>query len=97
MTAKAFTDDEIAEVFWDCLKRDPDHKDRRMTTWGSKTRQGLAATVRRLGAQIVTVSDAGTAQADWDDQHGRQPIGEKRPESLPDDFEIRAIKRRLKQ
>lgn len=41
--------DDIVEVFWDYLKKDPDHKDRRRTSWGTKTEVGLVATVKRLG------------------------------------------------
>jgi len=44
-----FTSADIAAVFWDYLKRDPEHKDRRLTAWGSKTKLGLAMTVKRLG------------------------------------------------
>lgn len=41
---------EIANVFWGYLKRDPEHKDRRQTAWGTKTKKGLTATIIRLGA-----------------------------------------------
>ena len=44
-----YTDEDIAEVFWNCLRRVPGHKDRRETGYGTKTKQGLAATIRRLG------------------------------------------------
>ena len=46
---ESFTTEEVADVFWYHLKRDPDHKDRRMTAWGSKTKIGLAETIKRLG------------------------------------------------
>jgi hypothetical protein len=48
---RTFTDEQIADVFWDYLKRDPEHKDRRQTAWGTKTKQGLAAVIVRLGTQ----------------------------------------------
>ncbi len=47
---ETFTTDEIAAVFWDHLKKCPRDKDRRMTAWGSKTKLGLALTIKRLGA-----------------------------------------------
>ena len=46
------THDEAAEVFWDYLKRDPEHSDRRMTAWGSKTKLGLALTIRRIAKEM---------------------------------------------
>ncbi len=47
---ETFTDEEVTEVFWEYLDCDPDHKDRRRTAWGTKTKSVLAATIRRLGA-----------------------------------------------
>ncbi len=35
---------------WDFLKKDPGHKDRRQTAWGTKTKLGLALTIKRLAA-----------------------------------------------
>jgi hypothetical protein len=49
MKNEKFTSEQIADVFWNYLKKDPEHKDRRMTAWGSKTKLGLALTVKRLG------------------------------------------------
>jgi len=49
---EAFTADEVAEVFWDFLKRDPETPERRQTAWGTKTKLGLALTIRRLGAGL---------------------------------------------
>ena len=37
----------VATLLWDYLKRDPDHKDRRQTGYGTKTKQGLALSVAR--------------------------------------------------
>jgi hypothetical protein len=55
MKQEHMTDEEIADVFWDHLKRVAGHKDRRWTAWGSKTKVGLAATIQRLGnAREVT-------------------------------------------
>ena len=34
---------KIVELLWDSLKRDPEHKDRRQTGWGTKTQVGLVA------------------------------------------------------
>lgn len=41
-------EDRVAELLWDYLKRDPEHKDRRRTGWGTKTKQGLAACILRI-------------------------------------------------
>ncbi len=51
-----FTDEEIANVFWESLKKDPEHVDRRRTAWGGYTKKGIAAIIKRLGI-------AGTNQA----------------------------------
>jgi hypothetical protein len=32
-------------LLWDSLKRDPDHKDRRQTGFGTKTKEGLVACI----------------------------------------------------
>jgi hypothetical protein len=44
---KIYTKEErdaaIVELLWDSLKRDPEHRDRRQTGWGTKTKTGLAA------------------------------------------------------
>ena len=36
----------IAALLWDYLKKDPEHKDRRQTGWGTKTKLGLALSVQ---------------------------------------------------
>jgi hypothetical protein len=41
-------DADIEALLWDSLKRDPEHKDRRVTGWGTKTLTGLIASVRRV-------------------------------------------------
>ena len=46
---ETYTAAEVADVFWDHLKPDPNHHDRVQTAWGSKTKLGLALTIRRLG------------------------------------------------
>jgi hypothetical protein len=40
--------EQIVELLWDSLKRDPDHKDRRQTGWGTKTKFGLIACLDRI-------------------------------------------------
>lgn len=44
------TDEKIVELLWNSLKRDPEHKDRRVLGFdhGSKTKTGLVATIRRI-------------------------------------------------
>jgi len=41
-------DAQAAELLWDSLKRDPEHKDRRQTGWGTKTMLGLVACLNRI-------------------------------------------------
>ncbi len=38
----------IVELLWDYLKKDPEHKDRRQTGWGTKTKVGLCACIERI-------------------------------------------------
>jgi hypothetical protein len=38
----------IVQLLWESLKRDPEHKDRRQTGWGTKTKQGLVACLDRI-------------------------------------------------
>lgn len=40
-------ENELIPLLWDYLKRDPEHKDRRQTGWGTKTKQGLVASIER--------------------------------------------------
>ena len=39
------------ELLWDYLKRDPEHKDRRQTGWGTKTQSGLTACIARIARE----------------------------------------------
>lgn len=39
---------KIEELLWDNLKRDPEHRDRRQTGWGTKTLTGLVACLDRI-------------------------------------------------
>ena len=41
-------EDQIIVFLWDSLKRDPEHKDRRQTGWGTYTKKGLLACLDRL-------------------------------------------------
>ena len=38
-------EERLIEMLWDYLKKDPEHKDRRQTAWGTKTKIGLANSV----------------------------------------------------
>jgi len=59
-----FTDDQIADVFWKNLKKDPEHNNRRKTAWGTKTRVGLVQTIKRLGTHALIMDEEDvTAQA----------------------------------
>lgn len=41
-------DQEILNLLWESLKRDPEHTDRRQTAWGTKTQAGLVASLNRI-------------------------------------------------
>ena len=45
---KSYDSHPVVEMLWDYLKRDPEHKDRVQTAWGTKTRQGLVFSVARI-------------------------------------------------
>jgi len=40
--------EKIKTLLWDYLKCDPEHKDRRITGWGTKTLTGLVASIERI-------------------------------------------------
>lgn len=40
--------EKIKTLLWDYLRRDPEHKDRRQTGWGTKTFEGLTACIERI-------------------------------------------------
>jgi hypothetical protein len=40
--------EQVVALLWDSLKRDPEHKDRRQTGWGTKTQIGLVACLDRI-------------------------------------------------
>ncbi len=42
----------IVELLWDYLKKDPEHKDRRQTGWGTKTKMGLCACINRIVTEL---------------------------------------------
>ena len=46
------SEEEVANVFWDYLRKVPGFPDRRATAWGSKTKKGLALTIKRLAAGL---------------------------------------------
>ena len=39
---------KIVGLLWDFLKRDSEHKDRRQTGWGTKTKRGLVLCIERI-------------------------------------------------
>lgn len=46
-----FTDNQnsaLINLLWNSLGQDPEHKDRRQTTWGTKTKEGLIACIERI-------------------------------------------------
>jgi hypothetical protein len=42
LTAK---EQALVDLLWDYLKKDPEHKDRRQTAYGTKTKAGLARSI----------------------------------------------------
>ena len=38
----------LVDLLWDYLKKDPEHKDRRQTGFGTKTKIGLVASIERI-------------------------------------------------
>ena len=45
---------QILELLWDSMKRDPEHKDRVRTGWGTKTKTGLVACIERIMREEVS-------------------------------------------
>jgi hypothetical protein len=43
----------IIDLLWDYMRRDPEHTDRVRTGFGTKTQQGLVASVRRVVLEVV--------------------------------------------
>lgn len=39
---------ELINLLWDYMKRDPEHNDRRKTGYGTKTKVGLVNTIARI-------------------------------------------------
>lgn len=40
--------EQLIELLWNSMKRDPEHKDRVRTGWGTKTQIGLVASIERI-------------------------------------------------
>lgn len=38
----------VIDLLWDSLKSDSQHKDRKQTGWGTKTKQGLISCIERI-------------------------------------------------
>ena len=45
---KPTQEQELIDLLWDYLRRDPEHKDRVRTAWGTKTKQGLVGSINRI-------------------------------------------------
>jgi len=52
---------------WDHLPKSPEHKDRRLTAWGDKTKEGLSNCLKRLvnEAQGPAVTEPLTFDNEW--------------------------------
>jgi hypothetical protein len=68
----------LVDLLWDFLKRDTEHKDRRHTGFGTKTKIGLVASIERIIDESAPVAEpsnvAEQAKADADTL-ARQPAG----------------------
>jgi len=53
-TNRTQLEEQLSELLWDYLKRDPEHRDRRQTSFGTKTKQGLAASILRIVEECGT-------------------------------------------
>ena len=47
MTLNSKQEAELLDLLWDYLLCDPDHRDRVLTGWGTKTKGGLLASIKR--------------------------------------------------
>lgn len=41
----------LVDLLWDYLKKDPEHKDRRWTGFGTKTKVGLVASIDNINKE----------------------------------------------
>lgn len=48
ITLTEFQKTKLLKLLWDSMKRDPEHKDRKQTGWGTKTQFGLIACIERI-------------------------------------------------
>lgn len=48
MTEDEKIEEQLIDLLWSYMKRDPDHRDRVQTGYGTKTKTGLVACVRRI-------------------------------------------------
>ncbi len=53
-------------LLWDYLKKDREHKDRRHTGFGTKTKQGLTASIERVIDEFKDTPDV-----EWKDPRGK--------------------------
>ena len=44
---------QLLELLWENLKQDKEYKDRKHTSWGTKTQQGLIACIERIIKDII--------------------------------------------
>ena len=52
------TEEKIIELLWDYLEaKNPEHKDQKLTGWGTKTKQGLVACIERIGKESAAPID----------------------------------------
>ncbi len=48
MTREEKIEEQLIDLLWAYMKRDPQNKDRVQTGYGTKTKDGLVASVRRI-------------------------------------------------
>lgn len=59
----------LANLLWDHLKKDRDNKDRRHTSFGTKTRLGLAASIERIFQEHSAPTAPPTAEIEERPEH----------------------------
>lgn len=55
-------ENQLVELLWNYMKRDPEHKDRVRTGWGTKTKIGLVACISRIVEGEDSTTPSSTSQ-----------------------------------
>lgn len=66
-----YQNDQLITLLWESMKKDPEHKDRRQTGWGTKTKEGLCACIARICAGPAAPE---AVNYGWDSEHTDYPV-----------------------